>query len=71
MSGYLTVSQLSEKTGVSPHWIYDRIRAGLLQPETRKHTRFFPDSDAIIQQVKHLRQYGSYECTSKGGHQDG
>ena len=71
LSGYLTVSQLSEKTGVSPHWIYDRIRAGLLQPETRKHTKFFPDSDAIIQQVKHLKQHGSYECTSKGGHQDG
>ncbi len=71
LNGYLAVSQLSEKTGVSAHWIYDRIRAGLLQPETRNHTKFFPDSDLIIRQVKHLRQHGSHESTSKGGHQDG
>lgn len=71
LKGYLTVTQLSEKTGVSPHWIYDHIRAGILQPETKKHTRFFPDSDEIIQQVKDLRHCGNNQSTSKGGHQDG
>lgn len=71
LNGYLTVTQLSEKTGVSPHWIYNRIRSGLLHPETRKHTRLFPDSDAIILQVKNLKYCSKQECTSKGGHQDG
>jgi hypothetical protein len=45
ISGYLTVSQLSDKLGVSPHWIYDRIHNGTIQVARDKRTRLYLFSD--------------------------
>ena len=55
--GYLTVSQVARATGLTPHWIYDRIHNGTIEvvrdPETNLY--LFPDKPETSTLFKGLR----------------
>jgi hypothetical protein len=57
ISGHLTLSQLADVLGVTPHWIYDRIYNGTIQVTRDQQTNLylFPDSPETIAQFKQLR----------------
>ena len=55
--GRLTVSQVAEALGITPHWVYDRIYNGTIQvtrdPQT--HLYLFPDKPKTIALFQQLR----------------
>ncbi len=55
--GCLTVSQLADTLGGTPHWIYDRIHNGTIQVARDRQTNLylFPDNPETITQFKALR----------------
>jgi hypothetical protein len=57
VAGYLTISQLTERLGLTPHWIYDRIHNGTIQvaKDAQRQTFLFPDRPETLVQLQHLR----------------
>jgi hypothetical protein len=57
VAGYLTVPQLAEAVGCTPHWIYDRIYNGTIQvtKHPQRQTFLFPDSPTTLAQLRQLR----------------
>lgn len=55
--GFLSVSQLAEAVGVTPHWIYDRIYNGTIQvrKDPQRKVFLFPDAPATLDQVHDLK----------------
>jgi DNA invertase Pin-like site-specific DNA recombinase len=55
--GHLTVPQLAQTVGITPHWIYDRIHNGTIQVALDPTTNLylFPDRPKTITLVKQLR----------------
>jgi DNA invertase Pin-like site-specific DNA recombinase len=55
--GYLTVPQVAQSLGITPHWVYDRIHNGTIEvardPETNLY--MFPDKPNTIALFKLLR----------------
>lgn len=48
VQGFLTVTQVAEKVGVTPHWVYDRLYKGDIKtqkvPLPKRLTYLFPDT---------------------------
>jgi DNA invertase Pin-like site-specific DNA recombinase len=55
--GRLTVSQLADRLGITPHWIYDRIYNKTIRVARDRQTNLylFPDKPETIAQFKQLR----------------
>lgn len=55
--GILSVSQIAEAVGVTPHWIYDRIYNGTIQVSKDPQCKvfLFPDTPATLEQFQALK----------------
>jgi DNA invertase Pin-like site-specific DNA recombinase len=55
--GRLTVPQVAQATGITPHWIYDRIHNGTIRVTRDRKTRLylFPDEPGTITLFKQLQ----------------
>ncbi|MCA1599184.1 MAG: zinc ribbon domain-containing protein, partial [Chloroflexi bacterium] len=55
--GFLSVSQIAEAVGVTPHWIYDRIYNGTIHvsKEPQRKVFLFPDAPATLEQFQALK----------------
>lgn len=55
-SGFLSLTQLAEKLGVSHDWFYYRIGKGMIRPKRELHRRFylFPDKPETLRQFRRL-----------------
>jgi DNA invertase Pin-like site-specific DNA recombinase len=55
--GRLTVPQIAQATGITPHWIYDRIHNGTIRVTRDRKTRLylFPDEPRTITLFKQLQ----------------
>lgn len=58
VSGYLTVPQLTQALGVTPHWLYDRIHNGTIAvaKDPQRKTFLFPDAPTTLEQFRHLKE---------------
>lgn len=56
VDGYLTVPQLAAKLEISPSWIHDRIRKGIIRVKKDASTKcyLFPDKKATLTQFRQL-----------------
>ncbi len=56
IAGHLTVPQLTEKLGVSLHWVYDRIHNGTIQVTKDRETGLylFPDGAKTLERFRKL-----------------
>ncbi len=57
VAGYLTVPQLAQAVGCTPHWIYDRIYNGTIQvpKHPQRKTFLFPDAPTTLDQLRRLK----------------
>ena len=58
VAGYLTIPQIAQALGLTPHWIYDRIYNGSIQA-TKHPTRgtyLFPDTPTTVEQFQALKE---------------
>jgi DNA invertase Pin-like site-specific DNA recombinase len=55
--GFLTVTQVAHRLGLSVHWLYDRIHNGQIQLQKDPTTRLFlfPDHPSTLERLTHLR----------------
>jgi DNA invertase Pin-like site-specific DNA recombinase/predicted DNA-binding transcriptional regulator AlpA len=55
-AGFLSLTQLAEKLGVSRDWLYYRINKGVIRPTRQAHPRFylFPDKPETLRQFRRL-----------------
>jgi hypothetical protein len=55
--GFLTVTQVAQRLGLSVHWLYDRIHNGQIQLQKDLTTRLFlfPDHPSTLEQLTRLR----------------
>lgn len=58
IAGYLTVPQIAQTVGLTPHWIYDRIYNGSIQvvKDPERNVFLFPDEPATLEQFKALKE---------------
>jgi hypothetical protein len=58
ITGFLTVPQLAQRLGCTPHWIYDRIHNGSIQIQKHPDTRLylFPDTATMLEHCHDLVQ---------------
>jgi DNA invertase Pin-like site-specific DNA recombinase len=58
IAGYLTVPQIAQTVGLTPHWIYDRIYNGSIQvvKDPARNVFLFPDEPATLEQFKALKE---------------
>jgi len=72
VEGFLTVSQLAEKLGVSRPWIYDRIHNGTITVKKDPTTKcyLFPDTAATLAELKEIIAAYQSKTGSRMGHQD-
>ena len=71
--GFLSVSQIAEKIGVTPHWIYDRIKGGQIKiKESNEPKKFylFPDLPKTITLFEGLKNGTFYNLDFLQEHQD-
>ncbi len=56
--GYLTVPQLTQALGLSPHWIYDRIYNGTIEvtKDPQRKTFLFPDAPTTLERFRRLKE---------------
>ena len=63
IAGFLTISQISEKMGVSHHWIYDRIHNGKIKIKPVKIAHYknsmylFPDTEETLHMFENLKSH--------------
>ena len=57
IAGFLTVTQVAHRLGLSVHWLYDRLHTGQIQLPKDPATRLFlfPDHPRTIELLTHLR----------------
>jgi len=57
VKGFLTVTQVAERLGLSLHWLYDRLHNGQiqLQKDSTTHLFLFPDHPSTLEQLTRLR----------------
>ncbi len=57
VAGYLSVSQIAQAVGVTPHWIYDRIYNGTIQvtKDPQRKVFLFPDVPATLEHFEALK----------------
>ena len=57
VTGFLTVTQVAERLGLSLHWLYDRLHNGQIQLQKDSTTTLFlfPDHPSTLEQLTRLR----------------
>jgi hypothetical protein len=57
VTGFLTVTQVAPRLGLSVHWLYDRIHNGQIQLQKDPTTQLFlfPDHPSTLERLTHLR----------------
>jgi DNA invertase Pin-like site-specific DNA recombinase len=57
IAGFLTVTQVAQRLGLSVHWLYDRLHNGQIRLQKDPTTRLFlfPDQPRTIELLTHLR----------------
>jgi hypothetical protein len=73
VEGFLTIPQLAKKLGVARWWISDRIHNGTIKIQKDEKTKcyLFPDTPAMLAELKAIvTEYQSKVGCGKG-HQDG
>jgi hypothetical protein len=72
VEGFLTISQLAQKLGISRWWITDRIRNGTIKArkDKQKHCYLFPDTPAVLAELKALVAEYQSKTGCGRGHQD-
>jgi DNA invertase Pin-like site-specific DNA recombinase len=57
IAGYLTVPQLAEALGITPHWVYHQIKRGtvVIQRDTQTQLYLFPDRPETLEAFGQLR----------------
>jgi hypothetical protein len=57
IASYLTVPQLAQALGLTPHWIYDRIYNGTIQvtKDPQRQLFLFPDAPSTVEQFRQLK----------------
>jgi DNA invertase Pin-like site-specific DNA recombinase len=57
VTGFLTVTQVAERLGLSLHWLYDRLHNGQIQLQKDSTTNLFlfPDHPSTLEQLTRLR----------------
>jgi DNA invertase Pin-like site-specific DNA recombinase len=73
VKGFLSVSQIAEKIGVTPHWIYDRIKGGRIKIKKSKEPKefyLFPNSPKTITLFEGLKNGTFYNLDFLQEHQD-
>jgi DNA invertase Pin-like site-specific DNA recombinase len=57
IAGFLTVTQVAHRLGLSVHWLYDRLHNGQIRLQKDPTTRLFlfPDQPRTIELLTHLR----------------
>jgi DNA invertase Pin-like site-specific DNA recombinase len=57
IAGYLTVPQIAQALGLTPHWIYDRIYNGTIAitKDPQRQLFLFPDTPATLDQFRQLK----------------
>jgi len=55
--GFLTVTQVADRLGLSVHWLYDRLHNGQIQLQKDPTTQLFlfPDHPSTLERLTHLR----------------
>jgi len=55
--GYLTVPQLAQALGITPHWVYHQIKRGtvVIQREAQTRLSLFPDRPETLEAFGQLR----------------
>jgi DNA invertase Pin-like site-specific DNA recombinase len=55
--GFLTVTQVAQRLGLSVHWLYDRLHNGQIQLQKDPTTQLFlfPDHPSTLERLTHLR----------------
>jgi hypothetical protein len=72
VEGFLTIPQLAKKLGVKRWWISDRIHNGIIKAkkDEKKKCYLFPDTPAMLAEVKALGAEYQSELGCGKGHQD-
>jgi hypothetical protein len=57
VKGFLTVTQVAQRLGLSAHWLYDRLHNGQIQLRKDPTTNLFlfPDHPSTLEQLTRLR----------------
>jgi hypothetical protein len=72
VAGFLTIPQLAKKLGVSRWWISDRIHNGTIKAkkDEKKKCYLFPDTPAMLAELKRLKAEYQSKMGCGKGHQD-
>jgi DNA invertase Pin-like site-specific DNA recombinase len=73
VEGFLTVSQIAKKIGVTTHWVYDRINNGqikITKSNVPKKFYLFPDSSKTIKLFENLKNGIFYNLDFSQEYQD-
>jgi hypothetical protein len=72
VAGYLSVSQMAKKLGVTPSWIHARIRNGTIQVEkdSQLHCYLFPDTTDQLAELERLIPTSQSKSSFSQGHHD-
>jgi hypothetical protein len=72
VAGYLTVPQITQALGLTPHWIYDRIYNGTIEvtKDPQRKTFLFPDAPTTLAQFRQLKDGTLTTLAFRREHQD-
>ena len=56
IAGYLTVPQVAQALGITPHWVYHQIKRGtvVIQREAQTRLYLFPDRPETLEAFRQL-----------------
>jgi predicted DNA-binding transcriptional regulator AlpA len=71
VSGRLTLPQVAQLLGVTPHWLYNLIRRGVVEikRDTETNLYLFPDRPETLEQLRCLKAGEIQKVSYGGGHQ--
>lgn len=71
IAGHLTLPQVAEQLGVTPHWLYNLINRGVIQVDRDPVTRLylFPDESSTIDELRQLKAGTIEKVCHREGHQ--
>jgi DNA invertase Pin-like site-specific DNA recombinase len=71
VAGFLTVPQVAQALGVTPHWLYNLMRRGVIQIErdATTHLYLFPDRPETIDELRRLQTGDLTQVNPRREHQ--
>jgi len=71
VAGQLTLPQVAQQLGVTPHWLYNLIRRGVVEikRDTETNLYLFPDRSETLQELRSLKAGEIQKVSYRGGHQ--